>query len=155
MAYTDNDTGLEFKDIQSLSTFGNDFPPANSTTAAAGELVISADGEHLYVSNRLTGNDTDSISHFSIDIRKDEPLTFVDQISSGGILPRMFSLSEDESVLFSTNQDGENGLLAFTRDADTGSLAEKPAASVTRDVFGPPSFGPQYVRDVPVKRTWS
>lgn len=152
LTYTDKDIGLDFKEIQSLSTFGDDFPPANSTSAAAGELVISADGKHLYVSNRLTGNVTDSISHFSVDIHNDKPLAFVDQISSGGILPRMFSLAVDESLLFLTNQDGENGLLAFTRDTDTGSLAEKPAASVTLDVFGAPTFGPQFVKEVPAKR---
>ncbi|ROV90120.1 hypothetical protein VMCG_09788 [Cytospora schulzeri] len=152
LTYTDNDKGLEFKEIQSISTFGDDFPPADPTTASAGELVISADGKHLYVSNRLTGNDTDSISHFSIDMGKDEPLDFVDQISSGGVQPRMFSLAADDSLLFSTNQDGDDGLLAFTRDAHTGSLAEKPVASVSLEVFGAPSFGPQYVKEVGTKR---
>lgn len=155
LTYTDNDNGLELKEIQSLSTFGDDFPPANSTTASAGELAISADSKHLYVSNRLTGNETDSISHFSIDIDKDEPLTFVDQISSGGLVPRMFSLAANDSVLLSTNQDGENGLLAFTRDAGTGSLTEKPVASVTLDVFGAPSFGPQFVLEVGAKGSMS
>lgn len=150
LTYTDNDNGIELKEIQSLSTFGADFPPANSTSASAAELAISADGKHLYVSNRLTANVTDSVSHFSIDIDKDEPLAFVDQISSGGLVPRMFSLAADESVLYLTNQNGENGLLAFTRDADTGSLVEKPVASVTRDVFGAPSFGPQYVKEIGV-----
>ncbi|KUI65087.1 hypothetical protein VM1G_01283 [Cytospora mali] len=148
LIYTDDDKGLEFKEIQSISTFSDDFPPANPTAAAAGELVISADNKHLYVSNRLTGNKTDDIAHFSIDMTKDEPLAFVDQVSSGGILPRMFSLSMDDSVLFSTNQKGEIGLLAFTRDADTGSLAEKPAASVALETFGAPGFGPQFVIEV-------
>ena len=148
LTYTDNDKGLEFEEIQSISTFGDDFPPADPTTASAGELVISADGKHLYVSNRLTGNETDNIAHFSIDMDKNDPLTFVDQISSGGVLPRMFSLAADDSVLFSTNQNGEYGLLAFARDAGTGSLAEKPAASVALDVFGAPGLGPQFVMEV-------
>ncbi|KAK7733001.1 hypothetical protein SLS53_008330 [Cytospora paraplurivora] len=148
LTYTDDGTGISLAQLQSLSSYGEDSPPANATSASAGELVITSDGKHLYVSNRLSGNETDSISHFSIDIDADEPLTFVDQISSGGLVPRDFSLSTDETVLFSTNQDGELGLVAFTRDAETGSLAEKPAASVTRDVFGAPSYGPQYVREV-------
>lgn len=140
---------LEFKEVQSLSSFGADFPPANATAAAAGELVASSCGKHLYVSNRLTGNATDSISHFSIDTgNAAAPLAFVDQISSGGLIPRMFSLSADESVLFSTNQDGENGLLALTRDLSTGSLTEAPVASLTVDRFGGPSFGPQFVMEV-------
>lgn len=140
---------LNFTEIQSRSTFGADFPPANATSASAGELVIDADNKNLYVSNRLTGNATDSISHFSIDIKDDKsPLGFVDQISSGGLVPRMFSLSNDNDILFSTNQDGENGLLAFTKDSKTGSLTEKPVASVTRDTFGAPSFGPQFAMEV-------
>ncbi|KAH8742858.1 Lactonase, 7-bladed beta-propeller-domain-containing protein [Diaporthe sp. PMI_573] len=143
---------LEFKEVQSLSSFGADFPPANATAAAAGELVTSSCGKHLYVSNRLTGNTTDSISHFSIDTSNAAaPLAFVDQISSGGLIPRMFSLAADESVLFSTNQDGENGLLALARDASTGSLTEAPVASLALDKFGGPSFGPQFVMELGAK----
>lgn len=140
---------LEFKEVQSLSTFGADFPPANATAAAAGELVTTSCGKHLYVSNRLTGNTTDSISHFSIDTgNAAAPLAFVDQVSSGGLVPRMFSLAADEGVLFSTNQDGQNGLLALARDANTGSLTEAPVASLTLDKFGGPSFGPQFVMEL-------
>ncbi|KAK7702099.1 hypothetical protein SLS64_009960 [Diaporthe eres] len=143
---------LEFKEVQSLSSFGADFPPANATAAAAGELVTTSCGKHLYVSNRLTGNTTDSISHFSIDSSNAAaPLAFVDQVSSGGLIPRMFSLAADEGVLFSTNQDGESGLLALTRDAKTGSLTEAPIASLTVDKFGGPSFGPQFVMEVGAK----
>lgn len=151
--YTKNGT-LEFTEIQSLSTFGDDFPPANATTAAAGELVIDSANKNLYVSNRLTGNETDSISHFSIDISDASgPLTFVDQISSGGLVPRMFSLSNDDSILFSTNQDGEHGLLAFKKDSATGTLTEEPIASLPVSLFGEPLFGPQYVMEVGSKGT--
>lgn len=139
---------LEFTEIQSLSTFGAAFPPANATSASAGELVIDSANKNLYVSNRLTGNETDSISHFAINFDGAEPLTFVDQISSGGLVPRMFSLSVDETVLFSTNQAGANGLLAFSKDAETGSLTEKPLASLTVDVFGPQSSGPQFAMEI-------
>lgn len=144
---------LDFNQVENLSTFGADFPPANITAAAAGELVISADNKDLYVSNRLTGNATDSISHFAINAAAtstagDKILTFVDQISSGGLVPRMFSLSADDSLLFSTNQDGENALLALTRDTNTGSLTEKPLASVVLDGFAAPSFGPQFIMEI-------
>ncbi|KAJ4419071.1 hypothetical protein N0V82_005194 [Gnomoniopsis sp. IMI 355080] len=142
-------TSLKFTQVQSLSTFGADFPPANATAASAGELVIDAANENLYVSNRLTGNATDSISHFAIDItNKETPLTFVDQISSGGLVPRMFSLSNEDDLLFSTNQDGENGLLAFAKDAKTGSLTETPVASLPLATFGAAGFGPQYVMEI-------
>lgn len=146
--YTTNGT-LEFNEIQTISTFGPAFPPANATAASAGELVIDAANENLYVSNRLTGNATDSISHFSIDMSNAKsPLKFADQISSGGLVPRMFSLSNDDSVLFSTNQDGETGLLALKKDSETGSLTEKPVASLPVSVFGAPKFGPQFVIEV-------
>lgn len=132
-----------------MSTFGNGFPPANATSASAGELVIDSANRNLYVSNRLTGNETDSISHFAIDVENaSEPLTFMDQISSGGLVPRMFSLSVDDTVLFSTNQAGASGLLAFSKDAVTGSLTETPLASLTVDVFGPQSSGPQFVMEI-------
>lgn len=142
-------TTLKFTEVQSLSTFGAAFPPANATAASAGELVIDAANKNLYVSNRLTGNATDSISHFAIDITSaDEPLKFVDQISSGGLVPRMFSLANDDDLLFSTNQDGELGLLAFAKDAKTGSLTETPVASVPVATFGAPGFGPQFVMEI-------
>lgn len=147
VTYTEDN--LELKEVQSLSSYGADFPPANSTTAAAGELVISPCGKHLYVSNRLSGNATDSISHFSIDDNRTAgPLAFADQVSSGGLIPRMFSLSADASVLFSTNQDGENGLLALARDAKTGKLTEAPLASLGVAKFGGPTYGPQFVMEV-------
>lgn len=151
LTYTDNGKGLEFKEVQSISTFSSDYPPAEPMSAAAGELVVSADNKHLYVSNRLTGDETDNIAHFSIDVGKGEPLAFVDQVSSGGVLPRMFSLSADDNLLFSTNQKGEYGLLALARDTSTGSLAETPAASLALDVFGAPGFGPQFVMEVGAK----
>lgn len=147
--YTTNGT-LEFNEIQTISTFGPAFPPANATAASAGELVIDAASKNLYVSNRLTGNATDSISHFTIDVDTNakSPLAFADQISSGGLVPRMFSLANDDAVLFSTNQDGESGLLAFAKDASTGSLTETPVASLPVSVFGAPKFGPQFVIEV-------
>ncbi|CAN8096964.1 unnamed protein product [Discula destructiva] len=147
---------LDFKLIQTLSTFGKDFPPANATAASAGELVIDAANKNLYVSNRLTGNATDSISHFSINFdNSSSPLKFVDQISSGGLVPRMFSMSNDDDLLFSTNQDGKSGLLAFAKDKHTGSLKEEPVASVPVSEFAVPgcsseddTCGPQFVMEI-------
>lgn len=151
--YTRNN--LEFNEIQSISTFGKDFPPANATTASAGELVIDAANKNLYISNRLTGNSTDSISHFCIDINEKNPLRFVDQISSGGLVPRMFSLSNNDDILFSTNQGGESGLLAFAKDPKTGSLAEKPLATIAISDFvvpgcsaGEDKCGPQFAMEI-------
>jgi 6-phosphogluconolactonase (cycloisomerase 2 family) len=132
---------------QTLSTFGEAFPPANATSAAAGELIVASNQKDIYVSNRLTGNDTDNISHF---VFENGAVTFADQVSSGGQQPRMFSLSKDESILFSSNQNGGSGLLAFKRCEKTGTLTGTPAASVANTDINPlPGFGPQFVIELP------
>ncbi|PSR77803.1 Lactonase, 7-bladed beta-propeller-domain-containing protein [Coniella lustricola] len=150
----DHDRGIGFDEVQAISTFGQDSPPSNPGTAAAGELIVDARNENLYVSNRLTGDGTDNIAHFCINHHNDNDnsakpvLTFVDQVSSGGLLPRMFSLSKEDNVLFSTNQDGECGMVAFGKDGKTGRLTRQPLASVSREVFGGPNLGPQFVMQI-------
>ncbi|OLN85483.1 putative 6-phosphogluconolactonase-like protein 4 [Colletotrichum chlorophyti] len=154
-----NGSSLAFTRTQELSTYGAAFPPANATSAAAGEVVVSADGKDVYVSNRLSGNDTDSISHFRIKqaaatagsscknaTAADIELEFVEAVSSGGQIPRMFSLSRDDKTLFSTNQQGELGLVAFNRVE--GKLIATPAASLPASLFGPLGFGPQFVQQI-------
>jgi 6-phosphogluconolactonase (cycloisomerase 2 family) len=142
---------IQFTLTQTLSTFGGDFPPANATTALAGEIQISVDAKDVYVSNRLTGNATgDSISHFGVDVSGagDVSLGFRDTISSGGQVPRMFSLAQGaERFVFVTNQAGDLGLVAFRRNAD-GSLDPTPAASLPVSVFGADGFGPQFVQQI-------
>lgn len=151
--------GVSFTRTQELSTYGAAFPPANATTAAAGEVVVTGDGKDVYVSNRLTGNDTDSISHFKVKHIAGEggspckpapgsiELEFVEALSSGGAVPRMFSLSNDEKILFSTNQNAGAGLLAFNRE-DAGKLTASSAASIPVSAFGEVGFGPQFVQQI-------
>jgi len=144
------DETLQFTAVQSLSTYGPDSPPADPAGATAGEIQVSEDGRDVYVSNRNTGNATDSISHFGIDTGGggDLSLVFKDSISCAGIQPRMFSLGLGAGrFVFSTNQDGDLGLIAFRRNAD-GSLDPAPAASLARSMFGPPGFGPQFVQQI-------
>ncbi|KAH8899000.1 6-phosphogluconolactonase [Thozetella sp. PMI_491] len=151
--YVDNT--INFTPTQEISSFGNLalFGPANSTTASAGEIQITPDGKDIYVSNRLTGNATDSLAHFAVvqGAGGDITLEFRDTVSSGGLIPRMFSLGLDafSSTLFATNQGGASGLLAFTRDA-SGALSPQPAASVALDVFAPAGTtnGPQFVQQI-------
>jgi 6-phosphogluconolactonase (cycloisomerase 2 family) len=147
--YAGGDT-IEFTQVQTLSTFGEAFPPANATTAAAGEIQVSVDGTDVYVSNRLTGNATDSIAHFGVEVGSagEVSLAFRDTISSGGLVPRMFSLALGaERFVFVTNQGGDLGLVAFRRNAD-GSLDPTPAASLPVSVFGLDGFGPQFVQQI-------
>ncbi|KAK2001415.1 putative isomerase YbhE [Colletotrichum falcatum] len=162
MSVSNNGSSISLTRIQELSTYGEAFPPANATSAAAGEIVISGDGKDVYVSNRLTGNATDSISHFKITQQEAKAgsackaagggirLEFVEAISSGGQLPRMFSLSTDDKTLFSTNQQGQGalGVLALNRAPDAGKLTATAVASLPVTLFGPEGFGPQFVKQI-------
>ncbi|KPM36378.1 hypothetical protein AK830_g10188 [Neonectria ditissima] len=145
--YTTN--GLHFKQIQTLSTFGDAFPPANASTAAAGEIALTPNNQDVYISNRLTGNKTDSIAHFKVRRSKcgAASLEFSDTVSSGGLLPRMFSLSNDAETVFSANQDGKYGLAAIDIGPN-GKLGDKPLATLDNTVFGDVGFGPQFVQQI-------
>ncbi|KAI0020896.1 putative isomerase YbhE [Xylariomycetidae sp. FL0641] len=143
--------------LQQRSTYGEAFPPANASTAAAGELVVARNMQDVYVSNRLSGNATDSIAHFRLDADADKPqLRFVGSVSSAGKLPRMFSLGTDEKqeTVFVANQDGENGLVALGRCGESGMLHPTPVATLPmRSLVAPqlletPAMGPQFVMEV-------
>ncbi|CAK7225818.1 hypothetical protein SCUCBS95973_005991 [Sporothrix curviconia] len=155
------DGNLTFAHLQTISTFDPLQPPANATTATAAEIVVSADNQHAYVSNRNTGNATDSVAHFGITGAIGSSsggdalvLTFVETISSGGLSPRMFSLNNDnaESLVFLANQDGALGLLAIGRDSASGNLTADTATApnVPLSVFGAAGEGPQFVQQVPI-----
>ena len=128
---------IEFKEVQSESTFGKTAPKG----AAAGELVLSKDNKHVYVSNRLT-EPTDTIAHFTVDKGK---IAFVGLTSTSGKLPRMFSESKDGKYLFVGNQGGDNGLVALKR-GDDGKLDEKPVARMPMSEFK--GQGPAFVQQV-------
>jgi 6-phosphogluconolactonase (cycloisomerase 2 family) len=147
--YESTPGSLAFAHIGDISTFDPANPPVNATvTAAAGEIVLSQDGHDLYVSNRLTGEDTDSIAHFSVE-RATGALTLQGLVSSGGQLPRMFSISNDGQELFIANQDGPLGVVALRRNCD-GSLDEEPLASIPIEVFGAADTfaGPKYIQQI-------
>jgi 6-phosphogluconolactonase (cycloisomerase 2 family) len=139
-------------EAQVISSFGAAFPPANATSARAGELVVANNNRDIYVSNRLTGNDTDSIAHFIVEVAKDTgkaSIAFANSYSSGGLIPRMFSLSADaeQSLLFSSNQAGPSALVAFQRSpcgALTAPIATLPQASISVEE----GFGAQFVMEI-------
>lgn len=155
------DDNLRFVPTQVLSSFGPD-GPANASASTAGEIALSSDSRDVYVSNRNTGNETDTISHFRVvPAGADAPLSleFSQAISSGGVHPRMFSLSGDESMLFSTNQFAGQGLVALARNGALGAggegveaqgtLVDAPVAAVALDVFGAAEAGPLFVAQIP------
>ncbi|PCD20244.1 hypothetical protein AU210_016656 [Fusarium oxysporum f. sp. radicis-cucumerinum] len=136
---------LDFTQIQSTSTFGPGLPPANSSSAAAGAIVLAADNRHLYVSNRQTGNSTDSVSHFQIDHSNSTflSLQFVGSASTYGISPRMMSFSHEDRYLLIANQAGGFGLVALERRLDGTLEAENPIS-----VLGAPDFTPQFIQQI-------
>lgn len=143
---------LNLTEVQRQSTYGPGFPPANASAAAAGELVVASNNRDVYVSNRLSGNETDSIAHFTFS--SGGKLDFSDTVSSGGVLPRMFSLSADEKLVFVANQAGDAGLVALRRAEDFGALDPTPVATMAQEslvapaLAATPSMGPQFVREI-------
>lgn len=142
------DGTIKLTHSQTLSSYGAQYPPKNATTAAAGELIAAHNGRDIYVSNRLTGNETDHIAHFLL---QDGNLVFNDQISSGGINPRQLSFSTEEAFIFGANLMGEKGLVAFKRSFETGILT--PAGSLPNaEINTMDGYGPQFVMEIPLTR---
>lgn len=146
---------LAFKEISTQSTYGAHFPPANASSAAAGTVAIANNNKDVYISNRLSGNETDSIAHFVFDANTTS-LTFASTVSTYGILPRDISLSTDteQSLLFVANQGGESGLVALRRCGVTGKLTAKPVAKkALAELIAPgleneSNVGPQFVQEI-------
>ncbi|KAL2752369.1 hypothetical protein ACRALDRAFT_1077682 [Sodiomyces alcalophilus JCM 7366] len=151
VTYGADGEGINFRPSQpALGTLGGS--TNSSAGAAAGAIETSADGRHVYVSNRITGGATDSIAHFRAVPASacfgGLKLEFVGLTSSAGVNPRMFSLGAGEDLLFSTNIADGLGLLALPRDPSDGTLGETLVASVDVETFGPEGFGPQFVLQI-------
>ncbi|OTA03716.1 hypothetical protein A9Z42_0041860 [Trichoderma parareesei] len=164
---------IEFTPKGSYSTFvsdddgdgdatGEEGVPKRGAFAAAGEIVLSRDSRHLYTSNRLTTDPTETIAHFRVipaDDDDDEDdgeegkelrLELVGETSTRGKHPRMFSLSKDGSELFVGNQEGEWAVVVLRRRED-GTLEEEPVAGILmEDVVkgGDDEKGPMFVLEV-------
>lgn len=138
------DSCLDFEQIQRVSTFGPGLPPNNATSAAAGAILLASDNKDLYVSNRQTGNSTDSISHFQINYLNSTSLelNFKSSTSTYGFSPRMISFTEDDRYVLIANQGGGFGLVALEREAE-GMLGRDPIS-----VLGAPEFAPQFVQQI-------
>lgn len=146
LEYSEGDVKMTERDAQ--PTWDPAHAPKNTTSAAVGELVVARNGRDVYVSNRLTGDDGgDTIAHFTLG--PEGVLKFVAQTPSGGVSPRMFTLSPDEQqgTLFVANEKGEGAALAaFARDPATGKIDAKPRATLPADKLA----GPQYVREIAI-----
>lgn len=94
------------------------FPEGFQGQNGAAEVRFSPDGKNIYASNR---GDANSLSVFS----KTENGSYerIQQISSGGIMPRNFNLTKDGKYLLSAHQ-ASNDVVVFERDLASGSLKE-------------------------------
>ena len=99
VSFTQQGADGHLTEAQKISTVPNGFNGNNT----AAHIVISADGKHLYVSNR---GDFNSIEVF--DIADDGRLTAAQSISSQGRIPRYFVLLDDAKKLLITNQESNN-----------------------------------------------
>jgi 6-phosphogluconolactonase len=107
-------------EVQRAQTVPHDFFGGNHS----GELEIHPSGKFLYESNRRTQSEfvrgPESIGVFAID-QKDGTLTAVEQVDSGGIMPRNFKIDPTGAYLLSANQL-TNNIVLFKIDPATGRL---------------------------------
>ena len=106
------DSSGEIKFKQELSLFPEGFQGQNG----AAELRFSPNGQNIYASNR---GDANSLSVFSKTASGSYEK--IQEIPSGGIMPRNFNLTKDGKYLLSAHQ-ASNDVIVFERDLTTGSL---------------------------------
>lgn len=109
-----------FKEIGISKTLPDDFKDRNTTA----EIEVSADGRHVYASNR--GHD--SLAVFSRDAQSGR-LEFIQHAPCGGKTPRHFKISPCGKWLLCGHQDS-NTLSVLPRDPATGKLGE-PAQTLS------------------------
>ncbi|EST05834.1 Lactonase, 7-bladed beta propeller [Kalmanozyma brasiliensis GHG001] len=97
----------------------------NRTTA---EIAVVPSGDFVYVSERGDRKE-DHISIFKRNQKSGE-LSFVDWVSSGGRMPRHFSLSsdsgrDDKARWLVVGHQTDQNIVVFERDAKTGGLTKR------------------------------
>jgi 6-phosphogluconolactonase len=104
-----------FQKLQNISTI------IDTTKGQAGsaEIVLSADGEFLYASNRGSSN---TIAIFKVDKSKGT-LSFIAHQKTLGIAPRNFNIDPSGKYLLVANQKS-NEIVIFKRDKSTGLLTD-------------------------------
>ncbi|MDX5337812.1 MAG: lactonase family protein [Cyclobacteriaceae bacterium] len=89
-----------------------------SGEVGAAEIRISPDGKNVYVSNRGEAN---TISVFAKN--PSGQYDRIQNISSGGKMPRNFNLTADGKYLLAAHQ-ASNDIVIFERDLDSGKLTQ-------------------------------
>ncbi len=86
------------------------------------DIHLSPDGKFLYASNRGAEN---NIVHFAIDQNGLLKIKSKTHTSSGGFMPRNFTISKDGKWLLVANQ-ASNNIVVFKRSLSTGILTKIP-----------------------------
>jgi 6-phosphogluconolactonase len=109
-------------EIQRVHTAPHNFFGGNHSA----EIEIHPSGKFLYESNRRTQGENirgpDTIGVFTID-QKNGTLSRVQEVLSGGTMPRSFALDPTGNYLLAANQLSNN-IVAFKIDSSTGRLTE-------------------------------
>ena len=96
----------------------------------AAEIRVSPDGKHIYISNRGEAN---TLSVFGK--KADGSYTRVQNIPSGGLMPRNFNLTGDGKYLLAAHQ-ASHDIVIFERDSISGILSLTPwKATVHKPVY--------------------
>jgi 6-phosphogluconolactonase len=108
-------------EVQRVHTVPHDFFGDNHSA----EIEVRPDGKFLYESNRRTQGENvrgpETIGVYSIDA-KTGILTPVEQVLSGGIMPRNFDIDPTGGYLLAANQLSDN-VVVFSIDKSTGKLS--------------------------------
>ncbi|ULH17761.1 lactonase family protein (plasmid) [Deinococcus sp. KNUC1210] len=107
----DPDTG----EMQLLGTWPTS-PPSSSGDIAPAAVLVSPDGDFVYVSNR----GPDSVAVFHVN-RSAQTLTLVQHVPAQGQTPRGAALSPDGAFLLVANQDSSS-VTVFRRHPGDGTL---------------------------------
>lgn len=107
-----NGTLKELQQIPSVETGDTGF-------IGSADIHVSPDGKFLYASNRGGNN---SIAIYSIN-QADGTLTLAGHQSSGGKIPRNFTIHPSGDFLLAGNQESDN-IVIFKRDKATGLLTD-------------------------------
>lgn len=99
-------------------------------TVGAAEVRFSPDGKFSYVSNR---GDANTISVFGK--KSNGEFERIQQISSGGVMPRNFNMTADGKYLLAAHQ-ASNDIVVFERNVETGELTQTDwKVSVNKPVY--------------------
>lgn len=109
-------------EVQRVQTVPHDFFGGNHSA----EIEVRPDSKFLYETNRRTQGENvrgpDTIGVFSID-RQTGILAPVEQVLSGGIMPRSFDIDPTGAYLLAANQLSNN-VVVFAIDRKTGRLSK-------------------------------